>query len=107
MHRSCLTDRVKPVRLSTCVADPANVELVSQQLSAIGFSGQCSECKCTDFPGDYLIQLEPAKAEISEHLSHAHLEHKYDYAYSEHLFIPPPVSIQESFSVLMLLLEDH
>ena len=30
-HRSGLTDRSKPIRFSACAADPANVELVSQQ----------------------------------------------------------------------------
>ena len=36
-HRSGLTDRSKPIRFSLCTADPANVELVSQQIQ-LGYS---------------------------------------------------------------------
>ena len=60
---SGLTDRSLPIRFSTCIADPANVEVVSQQCFKYPFSLCVGDrastrhataevrCACTDVPG--------------------------------------------------------
>ena len=62
-YRSGLTDRSIPIRFSTCIADPANVEVVSQQCFKYPFSLCVGDrastrhataevrCACTDVPG--------------------------------------------------------
>ena len=52
MHRSGLTDQSKSIRFSACTADPANVQLVSQQYSLtlvlqIQWISNCIPYECT------------------------------------------------------------
>ena len=51
---------------------------------------------------EYLLLLG-----VCAYFSHMFLEYDYGSTYSEHLFIPPQVTIHNNFSALLLLLKDR